>query len=189
MPLLLPPPIESPRLLLRIVQETDLPDLMAVNGDDTVTRFLPYASWQTLADAEAWLKRMTTAQETGASLQFVIVEKATQRVIGTCLLFRYDEGSKRAEVGYVLGRAHWRRGLMFEALTALLRYAFGEVGIRRLEAEVHPDNQGSNGVLQKCGFVREGLLRKRWTGKGETYDTYIYGLLADEWIPPSGNIK
>jgi RimJ/RimL family protein N-acetyltransferase len=173
--------METTRLRLRLVEERDLPDLMAVNGDERVTRYLPYETWRTLDDAAAWFARMSQLGAGGASLQFAIMEKASARVIGTSLLFRYDEANARAELGYVLGRAHWGKGLMREAIEALISYAFGLCELRRLEAEVQPDNLASNRLLQALGFTHEGLLRERWLTKGQATDSNIYGLLAPDW--------
>ena len=96
MPLDPPPPIETARLLLRLVDESDLPALMSVNGDDEVTRFLPYATWRTLDDARAWLGRMRGFQDTGLSLQFVAVDRRTGKAIGTLLIFRFEEANAQA---------------------------------------------------------------------------------------------
>jgi RimJ/RimL family protein N-acetyltransferase len=175
--------IESTRLIVRPVAAADLPALLAVNGDDEVTRFLPYASWRSLADAQLWFERMSILGARGESCQYVIVERSSGLAIGTCLLFRYEEGSGRAEVGYVLGRQYWRQGLMSEALAALVGSAFRNLELRRLEAEVDPLNLGSRRLLEKTGFTAEGLLRKRWVDKGAAHDTIIYGLLRDEWQP------
>lgn len=153
-----------------------------MNGDPEVTRFLPYASWKSEEDAQAWLARMQALAETGTGRQFVISLNASGKVIGTVLLFRFDAGSARAELGYVLGRAHWGQGLMEEALRAFCGHLFTAAGLRRLEAEVDPANEPSNALLARLGFVREGRLRKRWVGKdGAAYDTNIYGALAEEW--------
>ena len=181
MPLTLTAPIETERLIVRPVQASDLPSLLTVNGDDQVTRFLPYATWRTADDATAWLDRMVTLQQGGAALQMAVIDRGLGQAIGTCLLFRLDEGSARAELGYVLGRAHWGRGLMAEALRGVIGHAFGALALRRLEAEVDPRNQASCRVLQRLGFAREGLLRQRWVAKGETKDVEAYGLLRDEW--------
>ena len=183
MPFKTPIAIESTRLIVRPVAAADLPALLAVNGDDEVTRFLPYASWRSLADAQLWFERMSILGARGESCQYVIVERSSGLAIGTCLLFRYEEGSGRAEVGYVLGRQYWRQGLMSEALAALVGSAFQTLQLRRLEAEVDPLNQGSRRLLEKAGFTPEGLLRKRWVDKGVAHDTIIYGLLRDEWRP------
>jgi [ribosomal protein S5]-alanine N-acetyltransferase len=185
MPLSLFPVLHTPRLTVRPVDVADLPDLMAVNGDDAVTRFLPYATWTCTEDAQSWLQRMRALEATGTGRQFVLASKANGRVVGTLLLFKADAGSARCEIGYVLGREHWGRGLMFEALQAACDTAFTSAGLRRLEAEVQPDNTASNAVLQRLGFVREGTLRQRWVGKGRAYDTHVWGLLASDARPQS----
>ncbi|MGH8795772.1 MAG: GNAT family N-acetyltransferase, partial [Caldimonas sp.] len=105
---------------MRLAAEPDLPALLEVNGSEEVTALLPYARWASMADAQAWFERMKNIQATGLALQFVVAIKSTDVAIGTCLLFRFEEGSARAELGYVLGRAHWGRGFMQEALEALI---------------------------------------------------------------------
>jgi RimJ/RimL family protein N-acetyltransferase len=181
MPLTAPPPIETPRLRVRLVTESDLPALLEVNGDDEVTRYLPYATWTSMSDAEAWFERISGQQAAGTTLQFVIADKETDVAIGSCLLFRFEEPSARAELGYVLGRRHWGGGYMKEALTALLDRAFDEIALRRVEAEVSPRNVASGRLLLNLGFTREGLLRQRWVAKGEAVDVEAYGLLRNEW--------
>lgn len=181
MPLFDPGLLESRRLLVRRVEATDLADLGAVNGDDETTRFLPYATWRTPADGSAWFERMQSLQATGTALQFVVLERSSDRAIGTCLVFRHDAGSARAELGYVLGRAHWSRGYMREALGALIAGAFGPMKLRRIEAEVDPRNGASQRLLLHLGFQKEGRLRERWVAKGETKDVDVFGLLRREW--------
>ena len=116
-------------------------------------------------------------------MQFVLVERAQNKPVGTCLLFRYDEGSQRAELGYVLSREYWGRGYMLEALHALLQYAFADLGLRRVEAEVNPINVPSTRLLDRIGFVREGVLRQRWVDAGHPHDVNVYGLLRHEYRP------
>ncbi|HWH82013.1 MAG TPA: GNAT family N-acetyltransferase [Burkholderiaceae bacterium] len=176
-----PPPIETERLRVRLVEEADLPGLFAVNGDPEVTQYLPYETWRSPADGQAWFERMAGIQVTGNAHQFVVVRKDSGEVIGSCLLFRFDQRSARAELGYVLGRAHWGHGLMREALVALLGCAFGALALRRIEAEIDPRNAASLRLIERLGFAREGLLRQRWVAKGEARDVVIHGLLADEW--------
>ena len=191
MPFKEPIVVESAQLIVRPVEEGDLQALLEVNGDDEATRFLPYASWRSLADGRAWFERMSILGARGESIQYVVTDRASTLAIGTCLLFRYEESSARAELGYVLGRKYWGRGLMREALVALISCAFGDYGLRRLEAEVDPLNQASRRLLEGLGFTREGLLRKRWIDKGIAHDTIIYGLLSDEWHSGTGvaNVK
>lgn len=173
--------LQTPRLLVRPVDERDLVDLLQVNGDPAVTEFLPYETWQSLDDAQAWLARVRTQVETGTAQQLVVQRRDTGTVIGGVLLFKHDAPSARIELGYVLGRAHWRQGYAVEALRAVCSHAYAALQMRRIEAEVNPANAASNAVLRSLGFVLEGRLRQRWTGKGRSYDTNIYGCLADEW--------
>ena len=175
----------GPRVVVRPLASVDLPGLLAVNGDDAVTHFLPYASWQSLADAEAWFRRISALQEGGTLRQFVIVERASTAVIGACVIFRFDVASRRAELGYVLGREYQGQGFARETLALLLTYAFAPMpegmGLRRLEAEVAPDNKPSSRLLEKLGFTREGHARERWLVKGMARDVLIYGMLDREW--------
>lgn len=173
--------LTSSRLRVRPVCEQDLSDLLAVNADPQVTQYLPYASWTSWADARAWLDRMNALAAGGTGRQLVIVKTRPTQVIGSVLLFRYEEGSNRLELGYVLGRPHWGHGYATEALRLLLNHLFHHAGIRRVEAEVNPDNQASSAVLRRLGFTHEGRLRERWTAKGRSYDTDMHGLLAHEW--------
>jgi RimJ/RimL family protein N-acetyltransferase len=178
-----PPPIATERLLLRLVEEGDLADLLIVNGDDEVTRCLPYASWQSHADAQAWFKRMSRFRAEGSAWQIAIVLKESRVVIGTCALFGYEEDNRRAELGYVLGRAYWGKGLMHEALTALITHLFRATHLRRLDATVDSQNPASERVMARLGFTREGVLRERWRTreKDGITDAVIYGLLRREW--------
>ena len=181
MPFQAPEPIEGERVRVRLLAESDLPALFAVNSDEAVTKLLPYATWTSAADGDAWFARMAGIQASGLALQFVVADTASDKAIGTALLFRLEEGSARAELGYALGRAHWGRGLMHEALSALLDRAFGAMALRRIEAEVDVANAASARLLQRLGFTREGLLRQRWLTKGMARDFEIFGLLRDEW--------
>lgn len=176
--------LHSARLRIAPLVETDIADLHAVNGDEAVTRLLPYACWTTPEDGWSWWHRMQALQASGDALQLVLHETAAgDRAIGTCLLFRHDAGSARAELGYALGRAHWGQGLMAEALRCLIAQAFGPLGLRRLEAEVRPDNTASLRLLQALKFQPEGVARQRWVTKGQAHDVLRWGLLASDPQP------
>jgi len=181
MPLIAPDPIETPRLLVRLFTEADLPPLMEVNGDDEVTRYVPYPTWQSLDDAKAWFKRMSDLQAAGKALQFVVATKATGKAIGTCLLFHFEDITAQVELGYVLGQAHWGHGYMREALTGVINCALNQMSARALEAVVDVRNTRSIRLLLHLGFVQAGLPHHHEITKGEATETEIYRLYEQAW--------
>jgi [ribosomal protein S5]-alanine N-acetyltransferase len=175
-------PLRTDRLTVRPVAPSDLLDLMAVNGDLHVTQFLPYRAWTGLGDAAVWLERMDRQAKSGSARQLVIEFNASTKAIGTILLFRHDEESARVELGYALARSYWRQGIASEALRPVLGRAFSSMAIRRVEAEVRPENSASNALLSKLGFACEGLLRERWVERGVARSVNIFGLLKADWL-------
>lgn len=180
MPLTLPD-LDTARLCIRTLTEADLLPLMAINGDPEVTQFLPYATWLSLADSLAWGARMQNLMVSDGSLQLVVHQKPDDEVIGTISVFHYDEASARAELGYVLGQQFWRQGFMREAVSAVISALLESTGLRRIEAEVNPENVASCRLLTDLGFVHEGRARQRYINKGIVCDVNLYGLLASEW--------
>jgi len=148
--------IETARVRVRPVALSDLAALMAVNGDPEVTKFLPYKAWSSLDDARAWYDRMRGLEAKGDTIQMVVAQRADDIAIGTCLIFRYDEATAAAELGFVLGRSHWRTGIMGEAMQALVAKAFGPMGIRELKAVVEHGNAASMALLRRLGFEQVG---------------------------------
>lgn len=88
-----------------------------------------------------------------------------------------------AEVGYILARQCWGRGFGREALSAVVTYGFGTMGLRRIAADTDPDNRGSIALLRSLGFALEGHLRGEWETHIGVRDSLIYGMLAAEWKP------
>jgi [ribosomal protein S5]-alanine N-acetyltransferase len=177
----LPAAFATTRLDLRLMQHDDLDDLLVVHGDDEVTRFLPYATWHTSDDGQAWYLRNKVFHDEGKSRQFAIVRREDARVIGLMLIFNVDPASERGELGYVLGKRDWGQRLMREALVPLLNHSFDALGLRRIEAHVDPRNIASHRLLLSLGFRHEGLLRERNVMKGDIVDSNTYGLLKREW--------
>jgi [ribosomal protein S5]-alanine N-acetyltransferase len=155
------PRISTPRLLLRLVRGDDLPALLRANGDPEVTRYLPYETWSGPDDAVAWYARTQGRLERGEALQFVLQRLADDAVVGTALLFNFDEAGGSGELGYLLAREHWGQGYMAEAVQALAGFARDTLGLRELKAVIETSNTASARLAQRLGFVlvatEEGL--------------------------------
>ena len=185
MPYVLPHAIETERVLIREVEAQDMDALFAIHNDAGVTRYIPHMYWPTREKADAWYARLLDRRAQKSAIQCVVVRRATseapEAVMGTALLFNFEEASGLAEFGYLLGAQFWGRGYIQEALPAFIDCAFKEVGLRRLEAAVDSRNAASNKLAERLGFVREGVLRERWLAAGELQDVHLYGLLKRDW--------
>lgn len=166
---------------LRPISQSDAADMLAIRGDPETMRYEASAPWNRIEQAEQWIARDIAAMSASDHLRLGLAPFGEGGIIGSCTLFRFDNGGWRAEIGYELRREHWGKGYMREALRALLDYGFAALRLSRVEADVHPGNLASARTLEKLGFSREGLLRERWKVGGEISDSVIYGLLAREW--------
>jgi ribosomal-protein-alanine N-acetyltransferase len=177
------PTIEAPRVRLRWLEERDLEAMYAVFSDTRAMRFWSSPALTERQQIVGYLARIQEGFRARTLFQWGVERKEDARIIGTTTLFNLDSGNARAEIGYILGSEHWGKGYMLEAQTALVRFAFEELKLRRIEADVDPRNAASVRSLDRLGFKREGLLRERWNVAGEIQDTAFFGLLAHEWRP------
>ena len=173
------PVLESERVRLRPLRETDAADVFALYSDPEVCRYWSFATWTEPAQAEAWLAERMPMRPP-AAYGWALTETGEDRFIGTIALFSLSGPNQRAELGYSLLPSRQGRGLAREAVRLALDHAFGPLGLERIEADVDPRNEASWRLLEHFGFRREGLLRNRWRVGGEFADSYIYGLLRAE---------
>ena len=121
----------------------------------------------------------------GDSLRLFLYDPREARVLGHASLSRITRGVfHAANLGYSLARKAEGRGLMTEALGALLAHAFGPMGLHRIEANHLPSNRRSAAVLRRLGFRREGLAREYLLIAGRWQDHVLNSLTNGEWAPP-----
>lgn len=180
------PTLDAARVQLRWLLTSDVDELYAVFSDREMMRYWSSPAMTERAEAEDYLRRIHEGFKARTLFQWGVELKQERQIIGTCTLFHLDSANRKAEIGYCLGSTHWGKGHMTAALTTLFNFAFGTLGLRRLEADVDPRNENSLRILDKLGFQREGLLRERWNVGGEIQDTAFLGLLAREWRPRTG---
>jgi ribosomal-protein-alanine N-acetyltransferase len=178
--------LETPRLVLRPLRTGDASDLFAIFSDPETMRYGSRGPWTSMDDAYAFLQRDAEGSAAGRHLCLGMQLKAAQQVIGTCTLFAIDSQNQRAELGYGMLPAVWGQGYMHEALRCFISYLFGEAELRRMEADIDPDNLASARTLVRLRFQQEGFLRERWLVHGKIADTCLYGLLQREWQGGTG---
>lgn len=174
--------IETDRLILRryVIEDADA---MYKNwaSDSEVTKFL---TWQPHSSVdvsrgiiENWLKEYSDEKY----YQWAIVLKDNgDEPIGDISVGQMNEDISMVHIGYCLGRAWWRRGIMSEALKAVTDFMFDTVEVNRVEARHDPRNPNSGKVMQKCGMKYEGTLRSADRNNQGICDACYYALLRSE---------
>ena len=175
------PVIQTDRLTLRKPTEEDIIPMLLLSQDEEVMEFYGMEVFkeekQSREEIEWFLK--IWKEKTGA--RWMISLKEDPKMIGDIGFYDYKKKHRKAEIGYKLARSHWRKGYMTEALIAILEYVFKETDINRLQAVVDPRNPASFLLLEKCGFLREGILRDYEFEKGDYVDLIMHSVLRKEW--------
>lgn len=169
--------IETQRLRLRPFEMSDANAWFKIMSSPEVTRYWSHLPWQTLQEAQEDIIQDITHMERKEYLRLAITEKITGHLLGMCIFFNYYPRSERGEIGYCLDTVYQGKGIMKEAMLAFIDYLHTHLAIRRLEADIHPNNKASAALLNTLGFEQEGYLKQRWVVGGEISDSEIYGLL------------
>ena len=156
---MLPETFETTRLLLRPVSVVDVDAIFhSYTQDEEVARYLIWRPHRSRSETQAYVDRcIATPWEVERT--YILAGREDKVVRGAFAL--RQRAPHRLDCGYVLARRWWRRGLMAEVLTEVTVWALRQPSVFRVGAVCDVENIGSARVLEKSGFVREGLLR-RW---------------------------
>lgn len=180
------PRLEGERIVLRQMRESDANDVFAIFRDEEIIRYWSSPAHESLDDALELIADAKKQFEARTMFEWGASLNENDRVIATFTLLNVDIPHRRAEVGYALNREFWGGGYATEGLELMIAFAFGPMNLHRLEADVHPENQGSFRLLEKQGFKREGYLRERWHHLGRIEDGVFLGLIRHEWLELKG---
>jgi [ribosomal protein S5]-alanine N-acetyltransferase len=175
------PCLNTDRLLLRQIQPNDVEALYAIFSDEEAMQFYGREPHRSLDDTDELIRRIQAHYAWRESIRWGIMFQGEDAVLGLCSFRHFDEGFHRAEMGYALHRAFWGKGIMFEAMSAILTYGFTELGLHRVEAIIDSANERSKALLRKLGFTYEGNLRQRYSFLDQFEDEHYFGLLKNEW--------
>jgi len=178
------PSLTTRRLYLRHILPGDAEALFAILSDDEAMEFYGNEPHQSLDETRELIRQIEGRYTRKEALRWGITLQGEDRLIGSCSLFHFNAGFTCAETGYELNRAFWGKGIMTEAMTAVLTFGFSELGLHRVEAIIEIANERSKGLLLKLGFTYEGNLRQRFPFRGHFEDEHFFGLLKDEWHEP-----
>lgn len=154
------PVIVTKNLVLREISCADENDLFVLFSDPEVMRFYDVEPLTASEQARFYINRFTEGYRHKMSIRWGITQKGNNTIIGTCGFYNWSKKARRAETGYELLRTYWNKGIMSEALAAMIKFGLAQMNLQRIEAYVEPENLRSRKVLSKIGFQDEELLEE-----------------------------
>ena len=177
--------IKTKRLIIRDLKIKDAKDVSKEANNLKVSRYLllvphPY----NLKSAKEFINYCLKKSKEKDRVSYELGIEFEGNVIGIIGLTKIDRFQGTANIGYWLGEGYWRRGIMSEAVVAMINFAFKKLKLRRIDIAAFNENEASNELIKKIGFVYEGTRKKRAKAKstGRIHDENMYGLFKKDWL-------
>ena len=169
-------------MTLRPLNSGDVDAIFALLSDERVIRFMLFPKFDR-DRAYRFCRRFQVTTPVGDPPQVVFAIAADRRepVVGLCGLV-LDGAQRQGEAWYLLGPAHWGKGVATSAVKDLVSHGFQHLHLHRIWASCLPENVASSRVLERNRFRREGRHTKNLMIRGDWYDSETFALLAAEWI-------
>lgn len=180
------PILETGRVILRAFQVTDAPAVFDILSRDEVTRYHNLETMRSIEPAEHLVAVRIGLFPKGIGIRWAAtLRERPDLVIGSCGYFNLNEASQMAEIGYDLHPDYWHKGIMREAVRAIIVYGFSDAfffHLNRIEATTYPEHAASIKLLLSQGFQSEGIRREYGIWKGQTHDLSSFSLLRRDWL-------
>lgn len=170
------PTLKTERLILRQLKATDAQDAFLFLSDAETMRYYDPAPMNQLEQAEKSIERHRRRFAQHEALRWGITLKGENRVIGNCG-YSWDLDNRHATLSYILSKHYWNKGIMTEALAAIIQFGFEHIHLHRIEAQVAYPNFASARLLEKLGFQEEGRLRDRQYTNNQFVDEILFALI------------
>ena len=184
------PVLEGQHVRLRPLERTDGPAIVAA-ADDGRLWDLFYTSIPSAETIEAYLDAAEADRAVGRALPFVVVERASERVVGATRYMRMHKADRRLEIGGTFyAQSVQRTAVNTESKLLLLRHAFEKMGCQCVQFRTDHFNQPSQRAIERLGAKRDGVLRgHRIMADGRVRDTVVYSILTHEWEGVRQNLE
>jgi [ribosomal protein S5]-alanine N-acetyltransferase len=176
------PMLKTPRLVLRQLRMADASSLHVAMADKSNMRWWSSAHHKSVGETETYIRWNASVDE--GHLCWAITER-DDLALGWVILMPRRDGVQ--EIGYILRPDFGGRGLAREAVWAVVGHGFSTLGLRRIMADIDPENTASIQLVEALGFKLEGHLREEWKTHIGVRDSLIYALLSKEWFASSAS--
>ncbi|OOE12553.1 GNAT family N-acetyltransferase [Fictibacillus arsenicus] len=167
------PKIETEHLILRKITLDDAEGMYLYASDEEVTRYVTWDTHSSLSDTTHFINSFLPQYDAPWGIEL----KENGKFIGTVHFVWWQQQHNSAEIGYVLSKEYWGKGLITEAARAIISFGFESMDLVRIQARCFLENKGSEQVMKKLGMSFEGISRKVMYVKGEHKDLKVYALL------------
>lgn len=177
--------IYGERVRLRAIERSDIPTFVRWFNDPEVRRYLTVQTPVSTAQEELWFEDILQRQQRREDFIFVAEARVGDEwvPIGNVGLHRINWKDRSAVFGIVLGeKAYWDQGYGTNATRTVLRFAFEELNLHRVELEVIDENIRARRCYEKAGFRHEGTRRQAIFSEGRYYDVYLMSVLREEFL-------
>ena len=171
-----PPTFETKRLILRPFKIEDAKDVFAYASDVENTHYMIWERHKSIDDTLKFLEWELGNYQKGGCYDYAFILKETGALIGSggCMAVNAPHS---AEIGYIIDKKYWGRGLVPEAMSALIDYFTKKLKIKRIEAKHFCENENSGRVMEKLGMQYEGTMRQKVFAQGKYWDVKQYALI------------
>lgn len=170
------PELFTERILIRPVLISDAKDLFRLRSNPEQMKYIPRPVMKTIAEAEKMVADIQKGAIENTLLNWTMVLKENGAFLGVFGFYRLFLDDFRAEIGYMLDPAYQGKGLMQEALQAIIAFGFTELKLHTIEAVIDPANIASEKILLKLGFIKEAHFRENVFFEGHFLDSVHYTL-------------
>jgi [ribosomal protein S5]-alanine N-acetyltransferase len=173
------PALQTTRFLLQEILPADQPFIFEGLSHPDVIPFYG-VSYDSLEATAAQIEFYKTIWEEKTGCWWKIVDKQTALPVGACGINYFSSEHEKAEIGYWLLPAYWRKGIMPEVIPAMVQHLFATWSLHRLEAVIEAGNEASCKLSEKLGFRYEGTLRDAEIKNGKRITLLMYSLLKTD---------
>jgi ribosomal-protein-alanine N-acetyltransferase len=174
------PVLSGAKIQLRELRIEDAPSLLSMLTTEEVARFITPPP-TTIDGFERFIAWARQERQEGVYICFAVVPEGMDSAIGIFQVRAIEPGFGTGEWGFAIGSPFWGTGVFVEGARLVLDFAFGVVGVHRLEARAAVANGRGNGALRKIGAVQEGVLRRSFPRNGQYHDQVLWSILAEDW--------
>lgn len=170
------------RLILRNLTEEDESKIFEIRSNTKVNKFLERKSYTKIEEAKDFITKIKDGIQKNAWIYWAISKKNVPELIGTICLWNFSEDRTRADIGFEMLPAHQGKGLMKEAVNAVLKYGFEKLNLDSIDGEVDPKNERSINLMKKFNFILQDEQNKTSSAENIKPVFVVYRLSKQSWL-------